>query len=304
MNGATQAARADKMTRFERAIVFRVARGYFFFMAVCAVLVFVAGVAVGTRGFVKQELPPPVPPPEPAARPALTYKLLLDELQHDADRSAHAANTIGLDDQEGGAPPAGAGTAGKDPLQERFDAALRDLQALFPEPAYTWTNQLERVCTAGGAFGCFHWDTRVKRQGVVGILTTALQPAKSRTDRVELLEVLVRVLKDAPEEKRGELIGPIVQTELRQRARFEALVAAYRAKVDEAKAEYARAVRESEEQHQTWRQWGLYGVGSGFALLIVVSLFLAFLSMERHTRALELLVAGAAAGRAGPPGGG
>jgi uncharacterized membrane protein len=34
---------------------------------------------------------------------------------------------------------------------------------------------------------------------------------------------------------------------------------------------------------------GLYGVGAGFSLLIVVSLFLAFLSMERHTRALEKL---------------
>ena len=42
--------------------------------------------------------------------------------------------------------------------------------------------------------------------------------------------------------------------------------------------------------------FGLYGVGAGFALLIVVSLFLAFLAMERHTRALERLV-GADLGR-------
>ncbi len=58
-------------------------------------------------------------------------------------------------------------------------------------------------------------------------------------------------------------------------------------------------------EHDQWRMIGIYGVGGGVSLLVVVSLFLAFLSMERHTRALDRLTSGLAPSpvatrRAGP----
>ncbi|MDF3069925.1 MAG: hypothetical protein K0R38_5526 [Polyangiaceae bacterium] len=55
----------------------------------------------------------------------------------------------------------------------------------------------------------------------------------------------------------------------------------------EAADQYATDVQLNDAKYRQWRQSGFYGVAAGFVLLIVVSLFLAFLSMERHTRALE-----------------
>src|SRR5690606_4008817 len=62
----------QKLEQFERTFVFRTARGYFLFMALCAVLVFGGGLATGMWSFVKAPIPEPAPPtmPEPPPTPA------------------------------------------------------------------------------------------------------------------------------------------------------------------------------------------------------------------------------------------
>jgi len=71
----------DSITGFERKVVFRVARGYFFAMAIAAVLVFFAGGALVIRSLAKPTLQPPSPLAPPKPRPALSYAQVADYMR-------------------------------------------------------------------------------------------------------------------------------------------------------------------------------------------------------------------------------
>jgi hypothetical protein len=60
-------------------------------------------------------------------------------------------------------------------------------------------------------------------------------------------------------------------------------------RISEIEDRFAAETKANDQKHETRKMLGIYGAGAGFALLIVVSLFLAFLSMERQMRILERL---------------
>lgn len=147
---------------------------------------------------------------------------------------------------------------------------------------------MEKVCSAPTSFGCLQWGTRIKRQGVVSALNAALR-GTPRDELVGYIRVMARVLKQAPVEKRLELAPAVIAAEREARERHAAALNEHKTEAREAEEKYAADVQENDAKYKAWRQSAIYGVGAGFTLLIVVSLFLAFLSMERHTRALEQL---------------
>ena len=272
------------MTQFERAVVFRVARGYFFAMAVLAVVVFVGGAVVGVRGLSGNEIPKPVQPAGPAGRRQLDVTALIANVERQRARTAQAGSTIELKPHSGRTANTSA------PEEDALDAALKALHAVFPDPPYSWENEVEQTCTTPTSFGCLQWGTRIKRYGVVGVLSKAFE-GMDRAEAIDFLGVLTRTLKLAPVEKRLDLVVPIIQAEREARADFESQQSKYKRTLEEAQTKYQTEVEADHAKHTQWRQLGLYGLALGFGLLITVSLFLAFLSMERHTRALETLLA-------------
>jgi len=162
------------------------------------------------------------------------------------------------------------------------------LRALFNDPSYTWADEVESVCVEPTAFGCLRRENRLKRRGVVGAINAAVAGA-TRDERIRLLDILIAVLEQTPMPKRGETIIPTVELERSLAKSDEEAVRSYEAKEAERRGQFQAEVEENDAKHRKWWTWGLYGLGAGFSLLIVVSLFLAFLSMERHTRALERL---------------
>lgn len=274
----------DRMTKFERVIVFRVARGYFFVMAVVAVLLFLGGVAVGARSMLKTEVPPPATPPAPAARTPLSYGIVAAELHKEEERAKSGGAAVEVEGQPG---EPGDKTKAEDP---ELEAASKELRSAFPDPPYSWDNELEKTCTVPTSFGCLQWGTRIKRPGVVSVLSAALR-GTPRDELVSYIRVLARVLKESPVEKRLEIAPTVIATERRERERHEQLLASHQQKAKEAQEKYQADVDLNNAKYRGWRELAIYGVGAGFFLLIVVSLFLAFLSMERHTRALEQLSA-------------
>lgn len=269
---------ADRMTKFERTVVFRVARGYFFAMAIGAVLLFVGGVVLGLRSLAKSEVPKPAPAKPTPERAQLTYAEVMAQMQRAA--RVHAGSTVQAESQPGS--PNGRAQA-EDP---ELEAASKELRAAFPDPPYSWEDEVEKTCSVPTSFGCLQYGTRVKRQGVVSALNSAFR-GTPRHELVEYIRVLARVLKEAPVEKRLELAASVIAAERDAREEHAAMADKLQRQAREAADQYATDVQLNDAKYRQWRQSGFYGVAAGFVLLIVVSLFLAFLSMERHTRALE-----------------
>lgn len=274
---------SQHMTTFERAVVFRVARGYFFLMAIVAVLLFLGGVAFGARSLAKEDIPAPAPPPPVPARAPLTLAEVEDQLRRDAAASAQAAGGIEL------TPQPGEPTRVPAPEEDALKKAVDRLKTLFPDPPYSWQNELETVCSVPSAFGCLQSGTRIKRYGVAGTISKALE-GMNRSEAIEFLGILFEVLKLAPVDRRLALVLPTISAEKQARDDYARLVAKHRHDTEEQQTKYQLEVELDRAKHAEWRQLGMYGLGAGFSLLIVVSLFLAFLSMERHTRVLESLV--------------
>jgi hypothetical protein len=279
----------DSITGFERKVVFRVARGYFFAMAIAAVLVFFAGGALVIRSLAKPTLQPPSPLAPPKPRPALSYAQVADYMRTLEDERRAKANR-GLEQGDGPQSTSQSQTSRpENPYQTRFGEIERKLRALFSDPSYTWADEIESVCVEPTSFGCLRRENRVKRRGVVGAINIAIAGV-ARDERIRLLDILIAVLEQTPMPNRGGAIIPTIELERSLARADEERSSKYEAQVAERTAQFRAEVAENDAKHRQWWTWGLYGLGAGFSLLIVVSLFLAFLSMERHTRALEHLV--------------
>lgn len=273
----------DGMTRFERGVVFRVARGFFFVMALLAVLVFVAGVFFGVRSLTKIDVPEPSPvaPPQPPV--PLGYQDIARFKKAMVDAQTEVGGTVAANPKTPAAKPGGPTP------QEQVKALAEKLRALFPDPPYSWDNVVEKYCADPTAFGCLRTDVRVKRKGVVAIINAALD--KVPEDQViHLLEVLVAVLTATPVEERGEMVAVIVELERGRLKEFEEATRRYEADLAAQKLTREGAIAAEEALRVTWRGIALGAVGAGFAALIILSLFLAFLAMERHLRALDELL--------------
>jgi hypothetical protein len=252
-------------------------------MAIVAVLLFLGGVAFGARSLAKEDIPAPAPPPPVPARAPLTLAEVEDQLRRDAAASAQAAGGIEL------TPQPGESTRVPAPEEDALKKAVDRLKTLFPDPPYSWQNELETVCSVPSAFGCLQSGTRIKRYGVAGTISKALE-GMNRSEAIEFLGILFEVLKLAPVDRRLALVLPTISAEKQARDDYARLVAKHRHDTEEQQTKYQLEVDLDRAKHAEWRQLGMYGLGAGFSLLIVVSLFLAFLSMERHTRVLESLV--------------
>jgi hypothetical protein len=96
-------------------------------------------------------------------------------------------------------------------------------------------------------------------------------------------------------EERGELVATVVAMERAQQSRGSDEKRKYDAAVALERKQAAEAFDQDQLQHAIWRERGMYGMAVGFGMLIVMSLFLAFLAMERHLRLLQRFVGAAEA---------
>lgn len=294
-----------KMERFERAVVFRTARGYFFFLALVAVVTFAGGLVVGGIGFVKLPIAKPKEPETVAAvapPEAVTYERVEKWLaeQEDKRKRAVASADNGVaqptpvyEEPSGGKRPTGPSGADAE-LQEitRLDGELR---ALFPSPPYTWDDVYVEECVNRSAYGCLERRRTLKTEGLSRIVRQVVK-GLPRKEVVNRLQLLVNVLKDAPVERRGALIVATVDADREINAAYLARVRERDDEVERRQDEYEGRLEAYEEKTQAQaakksrqKTWGLYGVGAGLMLLVLVSVFLVHFAMERHLRVLKTL---------------
>ncbi len=290
----------QRMDQLERAVVFRTARGSFFLMAVVATLTFVAGIVAGTFGYIKMPITRPSPPPpipEVAPPPPVTYQQVEAWLAADEARRKAAAAIVPPPAPVYGEPDdPSQPTATRDPILtelERLDGALR---ALFPNPPYVWDDVYEEYCANETAYGCMHTARRLKTEGLSRALREVLKRL-SRADKVETLQLLVSVLGQAPVERRGALLGPIIAVNDEMMAGYRHQVAEREGEVDRQRSQFSDRIRaylgkvaKQQQAKAAQRRYGLYGIVAGLALLILVSVFLVHFAMERHLRLMREII--------------
>lgn len=280
---------------FERNVVFRTARGYFLFMALCAVLVFGGGVAAGAMSFVKVSIPEPpplempeaLPPPEPLSYASVKAWMAEQEKIAQESRTRRAASVPLYEDE---------GSDGYDAEEDEFDQLVERLQALFPEPEYTWDDTYVETCSVPSSYGCLRRSRSLEREGVYRVVRAALAD-QSRTEAITTLRTLVTVLAEAPVADRARLVLPTreayVDTRRDYRIRLmeqEAEMGRLEREFEEMVAMYEAKLAEQEEAKATQRSMGLYAIFGGLILLVLVSVFLVHFAIERHLRLLQTLV--------------
>lgn len=276
---STTGSSVDRATSFERGVVFRVARVFFLALAILGALAFLAGGAIGLNSLVPDADPEALEIAPIPARAPIDYRMVQAELPPERNAAPSAVTPPTTPSPEGSAPS----TARS---ETRLDVLLKELQSLFPEPPYSWLDVTEKRCVAPTSFGCLRSEYVVTVRGVRPRVLGAfndLPPA----ERQEYLEVAVRILKEAPVDKRLAFLEAIIITEEKARARHESLQRKHQQSVEANKLEHEARVFEAKLHQKRSREYALYGMLLGFALLIAVSLLLAILAIERQTRAFQ-----------------
>ncbi len=299
----TSAAQVNqKVEFFERNIVFRTARGYFLVMAVCAVLVFAAGLATGMWSFVKVPLAEPHPPSLPAEPPApkpLDYASVKDWITDQSDRAAalrqQRAESIPLfADEDDDTDEHDRQRQAE--LQE-LEALSEKLQALFPAPHYTWDDLYTESCATNSPYGCLRRTRTLEREGISRVVRAALAN-QSRHEALTTLRTLITVLAPAPIEERAALIIPTRDAYLDKHHDYLTQLATRELEIRQLERDFARTIADHERQLEdqqlhksTQRTHGLYGIFGGLILLVLVSVFLVLFAIERHLRTLKATLA-------------
>lgn len=281
---------------FERNIVFRVARGYFVLMAAVAVLAFGGGLITGFFGFVRVPVvkapdPPPVPEPPPLSLAAVE-KWQAD--QNAADQTKRNRPDVGersrFAEQATEVNKVSSSELERQRRQQQrtqIETLINQLKTSFPDPPYVWEDLYKTTCVSFiQGYGCIKSERNLEKKGIVGVLSAKLENNKA-DDIIAKLGALQTVLSTAPVEKRGELIVVTLDA-------YDDIRRDYTQKVDEREsivarneAEFRSDTAEQQASKSKFRQWGLYGVAAGLALIVLVSIFLAHLAIERQTRLLR-----------------
>jgi hypothetical protein len=292
----------DRMERFERKVVFRTARGYFFLLAVLAVLAFVGGIALGAKGLIKVPVEAPADPtlpPPPPDPPSLTKQALETWASGRAARQAAAqanSNTLYHErDDAPGSAPVGSAQAEERARQLAEIAKLSDAMAgLFPPPTYTWADTYETVCVNSvPGYPCLQSERRLTKPGTVHLVSDFLE-GKDRETTLKALRLWTTFLPLFPVEARAAWVKDLLEAVSELDADHRHTVEAWASDVARLNAGHAakmQAFRDEvaaqEQRRQREQMWGLYGIGGGLVLLVLVSIFLVHFAIERHLRLMR-----------------
>ncbi len=293
----------QKIETFERNIVFRTARGYFLLMALCAVLVFGAGIAFAVWSFVKTPIPEPTMAelPELLEPPApISYASVKEWMAEEASKRESARK------RQAESEPLYKSKAGEDDTYGReidaerkeFDAMIEKIKALFPEPQYTWDDTFIETCAVKSPYGCLRYKSTVDREGVSKVFRAAIDKDDSLGEAITTLRTLHTVLSAAPVAERAELVMPTRNayrdkhhdylTRLSDR---EAQIRSLERDYEEMILSYENKISTQQAEKDEQRTTGIYAVVGGLILLVLVSVFLVHFAIERHLRLLQTLVA-------------
>lgn len=285
---STPAATVD---RFERVVVFRVARGYFLFLAFLALLGLVAGAGAVAWGLIDAYKPLPASPPAPMPPEPLTYlkveEFVKVETEADDDHAYLTARGAAGGSGRSAAQPSS--LVARDPLEEH----MTRLKPLFPDPPYSWDNVVENYCKVPSPFGCLQQAQRIIKMGVRSEIPSALKmfcKADPAADPMAILDTLEAVLLQAPVDKRRDLISSTVEAYCIQLREHWQKLRDHEAEVARLRQGHQEAVRQLQARKDLAKIYGLYAAAGAFALLIAISVFLAHFAIERHLRLLQELV--------------
>jgi hypothetical protein len=245
------------------AFVLRLGRGAYLAAAVLGALATVGGVLAFVIGSLQRPMPVPA---EPVSEPSPTA-LSLDKVEAVAKERPELARPFDSDN------------CFKGQLVE-LPISAKDL---FSGSQYAWDDELETYCESPTDYGCLKQGKRLLKVGMWRQFIGALQET-SPVDPPEALAMTETFLKTLPLEARLRLFRPamfaanqahiaMVETSAKATSDYEAAVALYE-----------RDAAEVGERKTVLMGVGANMVGGGVSAMVVASLLLAILAIERHLR--------------------
>jgi hypothetical protein len=260
----------SRWNRFEE-LVLRVCRKVYLLLAALGASGIVLGLLAATVGLV-MPMPPEPPPPaevEPLRAPTL------QDAERILDSRPELANTERL-----------FGDLSIDARTVRKVKVPEGLRSLFPDSVQPWDDVTEEYCRVNSGYGCLEKGRRISRPGVSRVFHAAFGDAPE-AEAAPVLEGVARVLRSAPAERRLMLIVPAAIAHMTAKAEHQK-------KVEEREKEVGAAAEKAEQARSERKELkvglgvgGLYVAGTGFSTAVLAGLFLAFLAIERHLRALR-----------------
>ena len=201
-------ADSPAVDRFEQRVVWRVSRGLYLVVAGLASLVLVGGAGLLVWG-----MSPTFRGSDPAEPPAPTPPTVtLEEVLATLD----GPQPEGIAPEGADAPsfePAAlaAEEDGDAAYNRRFQELATKLKMMFDETRHPWLSEQSVVCTSQGYYGCYNYERRTTRVGVVEMVNGRLKRMASASpeQRLALLQALVDVTgavsRTEPPEPRDDL---------------------------------------------------------------------------------------------------
>lgn len=244
--------------------VLRLGRGAYLGAALLGALATVGGGIAFLFGIAQQE---DSPPPIPAARvaPALTRKTVEDRISR--------------------APDLGKPFSPDDAFRGRLRELPEPLAGLFPSDSYGWDDEFEAFCEAPTEYGCLKQGKRLVKVGLVRQVFSAFNDVPEG-DAQEVLGAVIAFLKPLPVPDRGRLLRGAVAAAIAVRKEVEEANEKATAEYQQAKAKHAVKAQATRVARAELFMAAGYLVGSGVAGMVLASLLLALLAIERHLRKL------------------
>ena len=177
-----------RIERFERRVVLRLSRGLYLFLAAFAALGLVgAGLVLAwTLSPSFRGGDPPVPTPPPPVQVSLEDVLAALDGASAKPAAPAAADAVAMPQEI---------DTSTDASSQSITLLAERLKALFDATRYPWLSEKKSTCVAPGFDGgCFRYEERVLKKGVVEMVNGALAQRSAGDAQLALLSALVEVV--------------------------------------------------------------------------------------------------------------
>jgi hypothetical protein len=192
------------LDRFERAFVLSTSRALFLGIAVIAACALFGGGAVFAYTMTPTIRGAEPPMPSPPSPPEVSLSDVLAIL--DAPKEVYDGIAEG-DFVEaalvGGAP-------GSEQEDQRFSELAIKLGSFFDQSRYPWLSETQTVCSYRSYYGCYSWENKTVRKGIVEMLNEVLK-SRALEEQLVLLQAMVELMPLCiDEDTRFIAIGTVV----------------------------------------------------------------------------------------------
>lgn len=303
---------SPKLEKFERGVVFRIARGMPLIVAILSTLLLVVAGAALLFSFlpparVTVAESPSTPPPVRITPEDIEAYLASQEMAKEASNKKNEGARPGTSvPKSSSQPPAS---------KEAIDLATRlhAARTAATKHGIPWLDKTERYCKDRARYltnYCFEWGTRVTVRGFGPLLTTVLELYDTDTptetavaldtnesylvnpsnhaEKIAILDELIGILNTVPSKDAAKLAFAWGELRIQKEQARQQEIQREAARIAQAQREADMAYEMALTERRETRKEALWGLLVSLGTIFTTGIILAVLAIERNTRAIRL----------------